>query len=125
MNRNDLPKPNSVCKVCGRPYYRCSKCIELRSRGLMSWKLYCDTPECFQVYMLLQNKDEVSKEEYKNILNIELPGERQMVQKYTDMLYDIGKQYGLVEEDKDIDKEELDSTYRSTGAFRIFHTKKK
>lgn len=53
MNRNALPTPNAKCKICGKPYYRCKRCIELHAAGVFSWKMHCDSYECFAVYDVL------------------------------------------------------------------------
>lgn len=55
MNRENAPKPNAECVICGRKYYRCARCIELRNRGIEAWKLHCDSMECFVVHTILEN----------------------------------------------------------------------
>lgn len=53
MNRDNLPKPNAKCKICGKPYYRCKHCIELHAAGIFTWKMHCDSYECFAIYNVL------------------------------------------------------------------------
>ena len=55
MNRENAPKPNAECVICGNKYYRCARCIELKNRGIEAWKLHCDTMECFAVHTLIEN----------------------------------------------------------------------
>lgn len=88
MRQEDLPKANANCVVCGKPYYRCESCIKLRNQGIVSWRLYCDTSMCFNVYSIFESykrgiktKEDIRRiisendsipnltEEYKNILN--------------------------------------------------------
>lgn len=55
MRQELLPKANATCKVCGNPYYVCKRCIELRDKGIYGWKLYCDTPQCYQIMIAVEN----------------------------------------------------------------------
>ena len=55
MKQQDLPKANANCAICGKPYYRCERCIKLGMQGLQHWKLHCDTPNCYQIYFVLEN----------------------------------------------------------------------
>lgn len=41
-------KPNHTCKVCGKAYYACNACDQMRS-----WRAMCDTPEHYQIYQTL------------------------------------------------------------------------
>lgn len=88
MRQEDLPKANANCVVCGKPYYRCERCIKLGRQGVMSWRLYCDTSSCYLIYSSIDaykkgidKKEDVRKflsennnipnltEEYQSILN--------------------------------------------------------
>ncbi len=43
---------NMTCKICGAQYYSCKTCEE--NRGVwQSWRLFTDTPEHYQLFMLL------------------------------------------------------------------------
>ena len=79
MNRDDLPAPNATCVVCDHKYRMCKRCIELRFRGVEAWRMYCDSPECYQVYVF-SNEDpaKVTKEEYDRVMEIELPEGRKV-----------------------------------------------
>ena len=41
-------KPNSICEICDKPYYRCSKCD-----NTPHYKTYTCSPECYQIYTVL------------------------------------------------------------------------
>ena len=41
-------KPNSICEICDKPYYRCSKCD-----STPHYKTHTCSPECYQIYMVL------------------------------------------------------------------------
>ena len=78
MNRNDLPKPNTTCEICGHQYRICSKCAQMRSRGLETWRQHCDSYECAMYYYLLKKDySEITKEEFDNVINTQLPDDRE------------------------------------------------
>lgn len=70
MNRNNLPKPNAKCKICGKPYYRCKRCIELHAAGVFSWRMHCDSYDCFAIYNVLTDvrTGAMTKEQAREIL---------------------------------------------------------
>jgi len=77
MNRNDLPEPNAICKICGRPYHKCKRCIELKNRGIHAWKLFCDTIECYGVYNAINNTDSnLTQKGFKEACSVVLPDNR-------------------------------------------------
>lgn len=57
MRQEDLPKANATCEVCGRKYYVCRPCIELRDRGTFGYRLVCCSLECYKVYTERLTKD--------------------------------------------------------------------
>lgn len=79
MNREDLPKANAECVICGRKYYRCARCIELRNRGIEAWKLKCDSMECFGVHVLLENakRGNFDENSLKELNSVELSDGRE------------------------------------------------
>ena len=79
MNRNDLPQANMTCEVCGHKYRRCKTCAQMRSRGIETWREHCDSPECYQIWILANDETiKLTKEEFDRIKNIELPEEREI-----------------------------------------------
>lgn len=87
MNRNDLPASNAVCEVCGKPYRRCNKCIELRNRGIDMWRYHCDCAECYQIYSLVQrDPSTITLEDYEYIKSIELPEDRKPIKEVKDKI---------------------------------------
>jgi hypothetical protein len=58
------------CTVCAREYKICPKCEELAGKKILSWKYTCDTPECFQIHMVLHGYfcKEYTKEQAKELL---------------------------------------------------------
>lgn len=79
MNRENAPKPNAECVICGRKYYRCARCIELKNRGIEAWKLHCDSMECFQVHTIIENakKGNFDTEMLNELNSIELIDDRE------------------------------------------------
>lgn len=74
INRKDLPEANTTCKICGRKYRLCKRCLQLRTMGIESWRENCDCIECYTVYQVLKKpNEEITKEEYESILSVELP----------------------------------------------------
>lgn len=59
------------CVVCAREYKICPKCEQLAGKQILSWKYTCDTPECFQIFMVLKGyaDKEYTKEKAKELLN--------------------------------------------------------
>ncbi len=53
--QSDLPKANAQCVICSHKYYVCEKCIKLHYNGIESWRLFCDTPKCYEAYVILQD----------------------------------------------------------------------
>src|SRR5574344_892401 len=51
-----------LCTICGKEYAYCPTCERLGG-----WKYYTDTPECFQIFMILSEIREgvITKEEAK------------------------------------------------------------
>ena len=41
-------KPNAICEICDKPYYRCSKCD-----STPHYKAHTCSPECYQIYTVL------------------------------------------------------------------------
>lgn len=48
-------KAELTCYVCGKKYKACPKCDELKGHGIRGWRLNCDTPECYQVFCILED----------------------------------------------------------------------
>ena len=94
MNRNDLPTPNAICEVCGKPYRRCNKCIELRSRGIETWRIHCDSMECYQAYIILnKDQDEITKEEFEYLSTMKLPDGRKYTKENKAKVDELKKKY--------------------------------
>lgn len=122
MNRDDLPKPNTTCKICGKPYYRCARCIELHSAGVDSWRLNCDTAECYMVWCDLQmpldkDKREVSKSQWEEVLNYELPDGRKYLPQVQEYINELSDKYTEKEE-------EPAQEIVSVGNVQIFRSRK-
>lgn len=96
MNRNDLPEPNATCEVCGQPYRRCNKCIELRNRGIETWRIHCDCMECYQAFILL-SKDDITKEEYEQLAAIKLPENRKYTKENKTKVDELKKKFTVKE----------------------------
>ena len=41
-------KPNAICEICEKPYYKCTKCD-----NLPHYKAHTCSPECYQIYEVL------------------------------------------------------------------------
>lgn len=56
---------NAVCVTCGKAYTLCRKCDKENGAEYATWHASCDTPECFQVLLVLNEYyyDKISKEE--------------------------------------------------------------
>lgn len=96
MNRENFPKPNATCVICGRKYYRCSRCIELRNMGIEAWKLKCDTFNCFSVHCLLENanKGNFDEDMFKELISISLPEERHFTKSVLEQIDSLKEKYG-------------------------------
>jgi hypothetical protein len=47
-----MPENNSVCAICGEPYYLCLSCKD--QMELSPWKIHTDTSEHYKVYQILR-----------------------------------------------------------------------
>lgn len=114
MNRADLPQPNATCEVCGRKYRRCKKCIELKQRGIETWREHCDSIECYQTLVFANTKDvsNLTLEDYNNVIALELPDGNRPVKEIQEKLNAIKK--AIIEKDRvnKVNKEEKKSTYK-------------
>ena len=77
--------PNTYCDICGKKYYRCLACEKIGS-----WKLVCDTPEHYQIYLVIQeyqqtHSKEISREKLRNI-GFTLDDSREYVASIRDIL---------------------------------------
>lgn len=93
MNRKDLPAPNAKCVVCDHEYYRCKKCIELRTRGIEAWRINCDCYECYQIFALTNEYDvrDITRDMYERVKNIEMPEGKKINAETQKKLDEIGK----------------------------------
>lgn len=46
-------KPNAICEICNKPYYKCSKC-----NSVPHYKAFTCSPECYQIREVLIESDE-------------------------------------------------------------------
>ena len=62
---------NRNCVVCGESYKLCRNCEEAKAKGLFRWRSSCDTPQCFQVLMVINDfyYEKISKEDARNLLD--------------------------------------------------------
>lgn len=69
MKRQDGLK-NHRCVICGEEYRFCKTCDELKSHGVFSWRSTCDTAECFQIFLTIDDykNGRISKEDARNML---------------------------------------------------------
>lgn len=44
---------NATCQTCGSPYHVCRSCKEMNDSGIFNWRANCDTPECFQIFLIV------------------------------------------------------------------------
>lgn len=95
MNRNDLPAPNATCEVCGRRYRICKTCSQMRNRGIDSWRLHCDSMECYQILILANTEDisTIDKETFDRATSYELPENRKPIKEIQDKLDIIAKKF--------------------------------
>lgn len=125
MNRADLPAPNATCEVCGRKYRKCQKCIEMRSRGIETWRQHCDSIECYQTLVLVNVKDisTIMRDEYERVVSFELPDGRKPIPEIQKKLNSI--KTALDERDKKKEKEEnykAEDKKKSTKGKNSFNT---
>lgn len=45
-------KNNSVCKICGKPYYVCMSCASAMKSH--PWKVFTDTANCYKVFQIVR-----------------------------------------------------------------------
>lgn len=97
MNRNDLPSPNAICEVCGKSYYRCARCIELKGKGIDTWKLHCDVKPCYEKFyaVSMAEKELIDKEEFYNIISKELPEEREYTEEFSSKVNKLMESFGF------------------------------
>ena len=62
---------NRNCVVCGKSYKLCRTCEDAKAKGLFRWRSSCDTPQCFQVLMVINDfyYEKISKEDARNLLD--------------------------------------------------------
>lgn len=86
-------RPNKTCIVCGKAYHACKRCDELKNAGLLSWKANCDTPGCYQAYLVLSGykSGEYSAKEAKQLLDRVLEDQMKPYEKHAEKL--IGEIY--------------------------------
>lgn len=69
-----MQKNNTTCAICGKGYYLCMSCEDVKK--LSPWKLYTDCPEHYKVFQIIKgyNVGVYSKTEAKNKLlnNVDL-----------------------------------------------------
>lgn len=46
-------KPNAICEICNKPYYKCSKCD-----NTPHYKAFTCSPECWQIRTIIIEHDE-------------------------------------------------------------------
>lgn len=65
-----MAKKTAVCVTCGKEYELCRKCDE-KNKEYATWHASCDTPECFQVLLVLNEYyfGKVSKEDARERLS--------------------------------------------------------
>lgn len=59
-------KFNTSCQICGKKYNYCSKCKELAG-----YRAVADSPECYQIYMVLRQylEDIITESEATNMFS--------------------------------------------------------
>ena len=62
---NELDKPNTKCRVCGKEYFCCSD-----SRRVGAWKAMACSPDCFKEYMRLIEESRRPKDVVKEKDNV-------------------------------------------------------
>jgi len=63
--------PNATCKICGKKYHICKSCDENKYGSFETWKSYTDTPEHYQIFVMLRdfNLNLVTTKEVKAFLD--------------------------------------------------------
>ena len=58
------------CIICGKGYKFCDSCRKVR--GYTPWRVIADTPECYQVHLLIGicRREDASKEDYQNLVQL-------------------------------------------------------
>lgn len=71
MVRKQSVEHTHECLVCGKKYNLCRSCNEMKNHGLFSWRATCDTTECFQVFVVLNDFDygKITREEARKQLD--------------------------------------------------------
>lgn len=108
INRKDLPEANTTCKICGRRYRLCNRCLQLRSMGLESWREYCDCIECYQTYVVLSKDiDDITKEEFDYISTLELPTGQEYTKEVAAKFEEVKKHFA--DQDKIVENKTLEN----------------
>lgn len=68
---------NRTCVVCGKSYKACKNCEDVVAKGGFRWRNSCDTPECFQVLMVISDfyYDKLPKKDARELLDMVLTDE--------------------------------------------------
>ena len=109
MNRESFNKPNAECAICGKKYYRCAKCIQLKRSGVEAWKLYCDTFECFSVRCLLENakKGNFDSNALDELMGIELADGRELLPSVKEEIETLKELYGAYNAKQNAEKKRV------------------
>lgn len=61
-------EPNTACIICGRKYYVCDKCKELKT--IKHWKSIADNTNCYKIFITIQQylENKISKAEAGKLL---------------------------------------------------------
>ena len=124
INRKDLPEANATCQTCGHRYRICNKCLEMKSRGIETWRQHCDCIECYEIYVFLnQDPSRITKEEFDRAAAIELPVGQEMTKEVKDKFNAIRQRF--VEEKKVQEvKQETQTKYdKKQESKRLFGSK--
>lgn len=86
-------KNNSICAICGKPYYTCNSCDDYKR--LYPWKMFTDTSEHYKIYQIIHghsigiyNKNE-TKEKLQNVNLSDLETLTDSIQKTIKEIFDI------------------------------------
>ena len=66
-------KNNTICSICGNPYYVCMSCKD--SVQLQPWKIHCCSSDCYKTFQVVRgfSTGVYTKDEFKSKLkNIDL-----------------------------------------------------
>ena len=83
-------KNNSICAICGKPYYTCNSCNDFRR--LYPWKMFTDTSEHYKIYQIIHGYSigVYNKEETKEKLqNVNLSDLETLIESIKNIIYDI------------------------------------